>query len=634
MLDTVINLPAVILGFGALIFFHELGHFVAAKWAGVRTGAFAVGMGPVLLSWRRGIGLVAGSTQARVVEMTGSPADKLTDEELAHHGLGETEYSLRLLPLGGFVSMLGQEDGKPEAVSDDPRSYNLAPVGKRMVIISAGVVMNLILAIVLFVIAFGIGVKFEAPVIGSTQLGGPATRAGLLPGDTITKVNGASVSTFKDVDVSAAMAKPDEALLLEWTRDGQVLEASVLPEVGPRGLLSLGILPAASATLRSDLDDVMSQKLWSAAGLASVPGGSVLTHLDGEPVTSFSQAAERGVSTRAPRLRFSTPEGGVVEVPVGTTSVLPVLDQESAERGWAGLSPVPQIDSIADGAPSEGLLEPGDRFAELEGVAWPSIAEIQSLIANSTNPKATIQRGDAILELDLVLRSDGKLGIGLSPATGPLQLTGPRVGEEFGLPRGLALPGGLDFVEFAQSISDLPEPKIVIDGNTYSINLTQEDREAAKSLKRTLALSPSFFEPESVTLQGSIPFEAASMGTKETVKWITLTYLTIDRLVRGSVEVKQLHGPVGILDVGAKTAAQGFTYLLFFLGLLSVNLAVLNFLPLPVVDGGHMIFLAWEGVTGRPPSVTFQKWATMLGLGLLGSLFVVTFFNDLSRLFG
>ena len=124
------------------------------------------------------------------------------------------------------------------------------------------------------------------------------------------------------------------------------------------------------------------------------------------------------------------------------------------------------------------------------------------------------------------------------------------------------------------------------------------------------------------------------MGTRETAKWIALTYLTIDRLVRGSVEVKQLHGPVGILEVGTKTAAQGMTYLLFFLGLLSVNLAVLNFLPLPVVDGGHMLFLAWEGCTGRPPSVMFQKWATMIGLGLLGSLFMVTFFNDLSRLFG
>ena len=634
MLDTVINLPAVILGFGALIFFHELGHFVAAKWAGVRTGAFAVGMGPVLLSWRRGIGLVPGSTQARVLELAGSPADKLTDEELAKHGLGETEYSLRLLPLGGFVSMLGQEDGNPEAVSDDPRSYNLAPVSKRMVIISAGVIMNLLLAVVLFVVAFGIGVKFEAPVVGSLQLGGPGERAGLMPGDTITNVNGTPVSTFKDVDVSAAMAKPDSALLLEWTRDGQVLEASVQPEVGPRGLLSFGIMPAASATLRSDLDDVMSQKLWSAAGLSAVPPGSILTHLDGQPVTSFSQAANRALETLSPRLRFSTPEGGTVEVPVGTTSVLPLLTEDSTERGWAGIAPVPQIDSIADGAPSEDLLQAGDRFAELEGVAWPSISEIQTLVSNSPKPQATIQRGGTLIKLELPLRSDGKLGIGLSPASSPLQLTGSQLEQRFRVPRGLTVPGDGDFVDFAQSISTASEPQIQSGTEMYRFELTQEERDSAGLLKRSLALTPSFFEPESVILQGSIPFEAAAMGTKETLKWITLTYLTIDRLVRGSVEVKQLHGPVGILDVGAKTAAQGLTYLLFFLGLLSVNLAVLNFLPLPVVDGGHMIFLGWEGITGRPPSVTFQKWASMLGLALLGSLFAVTFFNDLSRLFG
>ena len=530
--------------------------------------------------------------------------------------------------------MLGQEDGKPEAVSDDPRSYNLAPVSKRMVIISAGVIMNLLLAVVLFVVAFGIGVKFEAPVVGSLQLGGPAERAGLMSGDIITNVNGAPVSTFKDVDVSAAMAKPDSALLLEWTRDGQVLEASVQPEVGPRGLLSFGIMPAASATLRSDLDDVMSQKLWSAAGLSAVPPGSILTHLDGQPVSSFSQAANRALETLSPRLRFSTPEGGTVEVPVGTTSVLPLLTEDSTERGWAGIAPVPQIDSIAAGAPSENLLQAGDRFAELEGVAWPSISEIQTLVSNSPKPQATIQRGGTLIKLELPLRSDGKLGIGLSPASSPLQLTGSQLEQRYRVPRGLTVPGDGDFVDFAQSISTASESQIQSGTETYRFELTQEERDSAGLLKRSLALTPSFFEPESVILQGSIPFEAAAMGTKETLKWITLTYLTIDRLVRGSVEVKQLHGPVGILDVGAKTAAQGLTYLLFFLGLLSVNLAVLNFLPLPVVDGGHMIFLGWEGITGRPPSVTFQKWATMLGLALLGSLFAVTFFNDLSRLFG
>lgn len=634
MLDTVLNLPAVIIGFGALIFFHELGHFLAAKWAGVRTGAFAVGMGPVLLSWRKGIGTIVGSSNARVVELTGSPADKLSDEELAAHGLGETEYSLRLLPLGGFVSMLGQEDGKPEAVSDDPRSYNLAPVPKRMVIISAGVVMNLILAIALFVVAFGIGVKFEAPVIGSTQLGGPAERSGLLPGDTITQVDGQAVETFKDVDVSAAMAKPGTPLQLTWLRDGDTMQSDVVPEVGARGLLSLGIAPAASSTLRTDIGEAIPRELWTQAGLDSVPPGSLLTHVDGQAVSSFSEAATVSLPSVSPRLRFSTPDGGVVEIPTSTTCVLPLLSDDGLERGWASLVPVPQIDSVDSGAPASELLQVGDRFAALAGMAWPSISEIQSLIADSTLPMATIARGEERIEMQLPLRSDGKLGIGLRPASAPLQLTGARIEKEAGLTRGVEVEGVVDFVELVDLLASSDAPKITTLEGAFPVSLQNEDLDSASSVRRSLSLSPSFFQPETVVLQGSIPFGAASMGTRETAKWITLTYLTIDRLVRGSVEVKQLHGPVGILEVGTKTAAQGMTYLLFFLGLLSVNLAVLNFLPLPVVDGGHMLFLAWEGCTGRPPSVMFQKWATMIGLGLLGSLFMVTFFNDLSRLFG
>ena len=85
---------------------------------------------------------------------------------------------------------------------------------------------------------------------------------------------------------------------------------------------------------------------------------------------------------------------------------------------------MPQIDSIAAGAPSENLLQAGDRFAELEGLAWPSISEIQTLVSNSPKPQATIQRGATLIKLELPLRSDGKLGIGLSPASRPLQLTG------------------------------------------------------------------------------------------------------------------------------------------------------------------------------------------------------------------
>ncbi len=137
-----------------------------------------------------------------------------------------------------------------------------------------------------------------------------------------------------------------------------------------------------------------------------------------------------------------------------------------------------------------------------------------------------------------------------------------------------------------------------------------------------------------VRSSGGNPLAAIAMGARESWKFIELTYLTIDRLVRGSVGVDQLHGPVGIVHIGTKVADRGFTYLIFFLAIISVNLAVLNFLPLPIVDGGMFLFLIYEKIKGRPPSVGFQNAAMMLGLLLIGTAFVVTFFNDIARLIG
>ena len=124
------------------------------------------------------------------------------------------------------------------------------------------------------------------------------------------------------------------------------------------------------------------------------------------------------------------------------------------------------------------------------------------------------------------------------------------------------------------------------------------------------------------------------MGFEQTWKMAALTYLTIDRLFRGSVGVEQLHGPVGIVHLGTRVADRGMMYLVFFLAMISVNLAVLNFLPLPIVDGGLFLFLLYEKFRGRPPSAAFQNGATLAGLLLLGGVFVVTFYNDLMRLLG
>ena len=151
----------------------------------------------------------------------------------------------------------------------------------------------------------------------------------------------------------------------------------------------------------------------------------------------------------------------------------------------------------------------------------------------------------------------------------------------------------------------------------------------------TPPLPANWFEPMQTTLSArGNPIEAIAMGFRQTWKMVVLTYLTIDRLIGGSVSVKQLHGPVGIVHIGTKVADRGFMYLVFFLAMISVNLAVLNFLPLPIVDGGLFLFLVYEKIRGRPPSVGFQNAAALIGLMLIGTLFVVTFFNDVMRLAG
>ena len=133
------NLLLIVLGFSLLVAIHELGHFVAARWAGIRVDAFAVGMGPAVLAFRRGIGWTLGSTHHEVERRLGAPPEQISMERLREAGIGETEYGLRLLPLGGFVRMKGQEDLEAIESSADPDSYGSRPVWKRMVVVSAGV---------------------------------------------------------------------------------------------------------------------------------------------------------------------------------------------------------------------------------------------------------------------------------------------------------------------------------------------------------------------------------------------------------------------------------------------------------------------------------------------------------------
>jgi regulator of sigma E protease len=142
------------------------------------------------------------------------------------------------------------------------------------------------------------------------------------------------------------------------------------------------------------------------------------------------------------------------------------------------------------------------------------------------------------------------------------------------------------------------------------------------------------FAPLLVSVSTGNPWEATVIGLDKTRDFIIQTYLTIARLFQGSVGVRALRGPVGIVDAGEDVYQQGWQYLVYFIGMISINLAVLNFLPIPILDGGLMVFLIIEKITGRPVPPKVQIGALYVGLALIGALFATTLFFDVGRLIG
>src|SRR5688572_12429794 len=158
------SLLLLIFGFGFVIFWHELGHFFAAKWVGIRVEQFAVGFGHALLSFRKGMGVTVGSSGRKYEELLQAERDGIQKVDLSQ--IGETEYRLNWIPLGGYVKMLGQDDLRPNAQQEDPRAYNKKSIGARMFVVSAGVIMNIILAAIGFMALFLMGFNADRKSVG------------------------------------------------------------------------------------------------------------------------------------------------------------------------------------------------------------------------------------------------------------------------------------------------------------------------------------------------------------------------------------------------------------------------------------------------------------------------------------
>lgn len=203
-----ITILATILVFGLLVFVHEFGHFIVAKMVGMRVDEFAIGFGPKVVGRK----------------------------------YGETLYSLRIVPLGGFNKIAGMD---PEEVQDE-KSFCSKPIWARMAVIVAGSAMNFLLPVILFASVFfavGIDTPSQEPILGKIFDDKPAARAGLLPGDYVLTVNGNSTANWQAF-VSTIQNNPGKQLTVQILRNGSLIETTVTPEFDEKANKAIiGVMP-------------------------------------------------------------------------------------------------------------------------------------------------------------------------------------------------------------------------------------------------------------------------------------------------------------------------------------------------------------------------------------------------------
>ncbi|MCA9651934.1 MAG: RIP metalloprotease RseP [Myxococcales bacterium] len=542
------NVWAFILLIGPLIIIHELGHLIAAKLVDVKAPRFSIGFGPPLLKVR----------------------------------LGETEYCLAPILLGGYVRLLGQDPSERIAPGEADRALNAKPLWARMFVLGAGPAANLLLPILIYFLYFLTLAPTSLPpaIIGTVVDGTAADQAELLPGDRIVAIDGEDVRSWGDMSQRIAEA-PGRELRLQIERDGERIDRVVTPQktmqrnalgvVTPVG--RLGVLRRFYAPQVGIIDEQSSA---FAEGLRT---GDVITSINGEPVRTIEELERMLEGTGDGLVRLTYLRAEPVVGPLGT-----YLYYESAHAQL-----LPRKDE--DGRLSTGLLA-ANTF-------------VRSVAPDSPAGRAGLQAGDHILEVDGVPFTKWEFleEILRQKQQKPITLTVQSLGER--RPRQ---------VELAQELRKWRD-------------VYKQDRESlwfgAEPYEKWILAPP---EP----IRGRFTY-ALTSAIEQTGSVLSMMWTTLVQMVTFERNLGELSSVVGLYSVAGTAAEQGPSDFLLLMALLSINLGFVNLLPIPILDGGHIMFFTIEAIRRKPLGQRAREISFAVGLVVIILLLLVALRNDVMR---
>ena len=655
----------VALGLGFVIFVHELGHFLVAKACGVKCEKFFLGFD------------VGGM-------------------KLASFKWGETEYGIGALPLGGYVKMLGQDDNPAAAAEEahraraalesgdlpaeptsdphpawDPRSYPAQSVPERMAIISAGVIMNVIFAVLMASWALGLGVREMTCELSSVRPGGAAWRAGLRTGDQITAIGGRKNPIFTDLRNGVTLG--DAAKGVEFTihrpADDSTRTVTLHPDTD-LGIPTVGVTSPFSVMLPADL----ATGLPGTAGKAEPPfeAGDTIRAIDGTPVKTYAELI--AALSRQPYKAAQVSVERRATAGQAAGKVMITLPPQAARTTGLVMTAGP-IKAVQDDSPAAAAgLKPGDRIEAIDGepVGDPLTVDQRLREMAGRAVKLTLDRAGADVDVELVPRavswiedprwpsspvSLSSIGAALgvdatvaavevgSPAADAGIQSGQRVVRVAFVEPGQQKPAADAGLELSAQSPSWPYVASVLQQVREGTKLVLEVEPAADAAgggkRRTVELTARdaddqfvvdrglVFEPVYEIVRAGSFFDALSRGSRKAMENLSLVYRFLQKLTSNQISPRLLGGPIEIAKQAGRSAEEGFSHFLLFLTMLSANLAVVNFLPIPVLDGGHMVFLVYEWIRGKPPSEKVVAVLSYLGLALILSLMMFVFGLDL-----
>lgn len=692
LLAQVVLWAKVAIGIGLVIFVHELGHFLAAKLFGVKCEKFYIGfdvpirIGPIALP-----------------------------RTLGKFQYGETEYGIGILPLGGYVQMLGQNDDPRKAEEEaqkikvnsddpdaepefDPRSYPAKPVWQRMIIISAGVVVNVITGVLFAAMAFGYGIGYQPAVVGSMSPGGPAWAAGIQPGGRVVAVGDMESDAklhFNEMSASIRMAgveSPDSPIhiRIRYGDEDRDYELQTQPHPVDGDLRMVGVSNAKAAQLAPNLAAFPGSA--AASVLSDKENDATITAFDGQSLDLQSPAPvlplQKAMLVKADQaitLTLASADDGTydVSIPAQPTRTLGIH-----------FKPGPITALIKDGPAETAGVKVGDVITAVDGnqdVDAFALVIRSSLASRLSGPVTlTLQRGEGdnaeSVEIEITPSADlaglvpvsasaneiasGPLGLAFKPLpiiAGQVQLNAAdseateddnaiSPGDEIRsvrvrwkdnvTPKDLQdqlspvaigkLKEGWEFESSDSLISFMSILQLLpLETEFQVIARRQADDSVIESTMTTHDEDWFWFErgiayqATSAIQKADSVGDALSLGIREGGRRMKEVFGFLGMLVRGKVKAKFVGGPIRIVQMAGMQAERGIPAQLMFLTMLSMNLAIVNFLPIPALDGGHMMFLTAELIRGKRLDEQLEMKLTMIGVLAILALMIFVFTNDI-----